>query len=358
MVLAEEAYRAIRCDGGAFALLLSGVAGVEPLADEREAQASSDVAAVLEANDALTRDAVAPSSRDADATVIVNQKVESVLDLADRGRVTMQSVDRPDEAIGLELEGAGDLEAMALDPMSGIAVFESPEEEFTYVPVLREDGSVQAHTVIETSSAPTRYDYAVEIPEGGRMDVVGSAVLILDAEGEMVGGGIAPAWAKDALGNEVPTRYEIDGTTLTQAVEHNSSFAYPVTADPWLGRNLFGHVFTDWTGGDMRVNARVSAWGLAVWAGVSTGGVAGGQVILNTAGWSEVRSRGADVRHALNKSSQRQQFECHALASGFTGNKADRWPTWNLEKFRPNRTAHWSYGVAIHRCNWATANRY
>ena len=31
---------------------------------------------------------------------------------------------------------------------------------------------------------------------------------------------------------------------------------------------------------------------------------------------------------------------------------------WNLEKFRPNRTTHWSFGVAVHHCNWTTANRY
>lgn len=38
--------------------------------------------------------------------------------------------------------------------------------------------------------------------------------------------------AVDANGAAVPTRYEIDGTTLTQVVETDARTAYPVVADP------------------------------------------------------------------------------------------------------------------------------
>ena len=77
-----------------------------------------------------------------------------------------------------------------------------------------------------------------------------------------------------------------------------------------------------------------------------------GQAILNTAGWDEAWGNVGTVRSALDKPSQRQQFSCHALGAIFAG-------TWNLEKFRPNRTnGDWGFGVAVHHCNWTTANRY
>lgn len=43
---------------------------------------------------------------------------------------------------------------------------------------------------------------------------------------------IAPAWAVDANGEPVGTRYELDGATLTQVVDVTATTAFPVTADP------------------------------------------------------------------------------------------------------------------------------
>ncbi|MFT4123896.1 MAG: hypothetical protein QM635_08695 [Microbacteriaceae bacterium] len=43
---------------------------------------------------------------------------------------------------------------------------------------------------------------------------------------------INKAWAVDATGAQVPTHYEIEGTTLTQVVVAGSSARYPITADP------------------------------------------------------------------------------------------------------------------------------
>lgn len=39
-------------------------------------------------------------------------------------------------------------------------------------------------------------------------------------------------WAVDANGNQVPTHYEISGSTLTQVIQTDSNTAFPVTADP------------------------------------------------------------------------------------------------------------------------------
>lgn len=313
------------------------------------------VSAVLEASPGLESQSVTVPN-DSSGTVVVHEPgVVAEMDLGRGGSTELAPSAGDQPNVVVEFADKDQLADPVIDKEKGIATYEH-RDDFTFVPVLRDDATVQAHTVIEGPNAPTRYAYRISVPDGGQMIRAGEAVLIRDEEGEMVAG-VAPPWAKDAGGRELPTSYEIEGDLLTQVVDHSDA-AYPVVADPWIGVNLFGHVFTDWTNGDMRVNARVSAWGLAVWAGQGGGGLAGGQAILNSAGWSEVRSRGADVRHALDKPSQRQQYECHALASGFTGRAGDRWPEWNLEKWRPNRTAHWTYGVAIHRCNWKSADRY
>lgn len=155
--------------------------------------------------------------------------------------------------------------------------------------------------------------------------------------------------------NAVNTRYEVSDNTVTQIIEHGEGSAYPIVADPWLGIKLWSRITVDSYRSQPRVNLDLSGWGWAVWSGVAQGGgVAGfaaGQAILNTAGWSEAQGWSTTVRNALDKTSQRQQFECHALGALFAGQ-------WNLEKFRPNRTTHWSFGVAVHHCNWTTANRY
>ncbi|MDO5633258.1 MAG: DUF2599 domain-containing protein [Micrococcus sp.] len=344
--------------GGAAALMLvsSGLTGAPQLADEPADRASESVSAVLDASPELESLAVSLDAEAGDVLSAAEHRVVAELDLGD-GVVELESLggDERTQVVTMVFADTSELVGPEVDGETGLVTYAHPSD-FTYVPVLRDDATVQAHTVIEGPSAPSSYTYRIGLPDGGQMIPAGDAVLILDSEGEMVAG-VAPAWANDAEGRELSTSYEIDGDLLTQVVDHSDA-AYPVVADPWLGVNLFGHVYTDWTGGDMRVNARVSPWGLAVWAGAAGGGILGGQVILNTAGWTEVQSRGADVRHALNKPSQRQQFECHALASAFTGRPGDRWPEWNLEKWRPNRTAHWSFGVVWHRCNWKTAHQY
>lgn len=43
---------------------------------------------------------------------------------------------------------------------------------------------------------------------------------------------IGAAWAVDAAGKPVATRYELDGTTLTQVIAPDASTTFPVTADP------------------------------------------------------------------------------------------------------------------------------
>lgn len=100
------------------------------------------------------------------------------------------------------------------------------------VVLVHDTGSVQVATVIDSAAAPSRFDYRIDLPEASTLVLRdGGAAVIDDATGEVLGSFAAP-WAKDSSGKDVPTRYELDGQTLTQVVDHDSSFAYPVVADP------------------------------------------------------------------------------------------------------------------------------
>lgn len=101
------------------------------------------------------------------------------------------------------------------------------------VPIVRDDGSIQITTVIDNADAPKRYDYPLTLPAG--------AILIVDSTGAVSSPGVdpsipllyvAPPWAKDADGVQVPTHYEVSGTTLTQVVEFTADTPFPVVADP------------------------------------------------------------------------------------------------------------------------------
>lgn len=236
----------------------------------------------------------------------------------------------------------------------GVVAYDNKNASTT-APVVKEEGSLQVTTVIASVSAPTEYVYHLSLPAGTEIVAAGTTLLFVD--GQKLVGGLTPAWAKDSAGRDVPTHYEVTGTTITQVVDHtDGEFAYPVVADPWIGIALFSRITVDSYNSQPRVNLDLSSWGWAVYSGAAQGGglagVAAGQAILNTAGWDEAWGKGGTVRSGLDKPSQRQQFSCHALGAIAAG-------TWNLEKFRPNRTnGDWAWGVAVHHCNWTTPGPY
>lgn len=229
----------------------------------------------------------------------------------------------------------------------GVTAFDNGNASAT-VPVVREDGSLQILTVIDSADAPTRYDYGFSVPDGGAMTIREDGVVIItDADGGFAGG-VAPAWAKDANGAPVPTHYEVTGKTLTQVVDHNTETAFPVVADPWAGITLFQNFRRDSYSGDYRYNAFVTPLGAAVLSGGGgVGGYIAGQAVFNGAGWDDWKAAfGATAM--TNKATLLNQYNCH-VASGsyglpFTGE-------YNLERFRTNRS-NWTAGVVLHRCNW------
>lgn len=98
-----------------------------------------------------------------------------------------------------------------------------------------ENGGVRMLTIIDNPNAPTKYDYKVTVPNGGRIELTpdGGAV-VLDADSQVLTAVGAP-WAKDAKGKQISTWFVTDGQTLTQYVKHNvKGVVYPITADPWI----------------------------------------------------------------------------------------------------------------------------
>ncbi len=220
---------------------------------------------------------------------------------------------------------------------AGLIVFDHGSDYSTIV-ASRSDGSLQINTVIESETSPTSYSYPIAIPNGGRLERNGEAIFILDAKGGFVGA-VAPAWAKDANGADVPTHYEINGATLTQVVDHTSKdLTYPIVADPWVGINLFDSVKRYSYSGWYKISAALSAWGRYI----HTSGYVGtpGSLIMQTAGWSEITSR----QPSANTTTIHQQYLCHVVGGLF------EWDTWDFESNRPANSnfAQWVGS----RCNW------
>ncbi|MDF2563558.1 MAG: hypothetical protein K0R99_5004 [Microbacterium sp.] len=271
-----------------------------------------------------------------DTLVLESDRTQVSIDLGESPIIELTS----DLYEPLYIEG-GLSDAVSTEP-DGAVVF-STEDSYSVAPLPYEDGSVQLINVLADSSAPERFEYSFSSSTPVSISLHEGMAVIVDAEGNYVGGVTAP-WAYDSVGAAVPTHFEVDGNTLVQVVEHAAgNYSYPVTADPYAGQMLFQWATIDTYNGDKRVNLQPTNYGRGVVPWVMTG-----------AGWSEAMGWGQPypIGPTLgSKATLRQQFDCHAFGNAFAG-------VWNLERFRPNRTTDWPTGVAIHRCNWTSADRY
>ncbi len=224
---------------------------------------------------------------------------------------------------------AGD--ATELQP--GIVAYDNGDGSHT-VPIAKIDGSVQVATVLESSDAPDRYSY--DVGGAATLQADGDIIVVRDDQGQFAGA-IAPAWAMDAAGTAVPTHYEASGSTVTQVVDHaNGSYTYPIVADPWLGQDLFNKMTTSSDRGQPRYLVFRSGWGAAM--STSTSAV---PVFLGP-GWDEAKNKWPVL---LSKTSLHEQYDCHSIYALL---KPD---SWNLEKWRPNKS-DWGASALAHQCNW------
>lgn len=149
------------------------------------------------------------------------------VDLPETGSQDAEAVgDTGTLTMGIPADGA-DLS----DGDAHTSLFEGDSPEASIAVQSTEDG-MRALIHIASASAPERYEFPIGGDVTELVPLANGEVEALNAEGEVVATAATP-WATDANGVDVPTRYEIDGTRLTQVVEHRSgNFTYGIVADP------------------------------------------------------------------------------------------------------------------------------
>lgn len=175
----------------------------------------------------------------------------------------------------------------------GAVAYDNQNESSTAV-LAKEDGSLQIATVLASRKAPARYTYRLTLPAGAKANIgADGGVNFFGANGKYIGG-IAPAWSRDARGAEVPTHYELAGSTLTQIVDHQAiDYAYPIVADPWLGLELIDR--TAWQSKTLQVFPTL--WGRLA------------DTASRWAAWDEVISKTPGNKETTP--SMRDQLYCH-----------------------------------------------
>lgn len=145
----------------------------------------------------------------------------------------------------------------------------------------------ETRTFVQLASrdAPVRHEFrfggAARKLELGR----DGGIMVRDSRNRTLGM-VAPAWARDARGREVPTKYEVNGLLLTQVVSHQDrALAYPITADPavrhWWG---FGFRFSHAVSRKLLRYALAGAGGAAGAAVCATLGVTANPLLIAACG--------------------------------------------------------------------------
>jgi Protein of unknown function (DUF2599) len=122
-------------------------------------------------------------------------------------------------------------------------------------------------------------------------------------------------------GRNIPTRYVVQGSSITQVVDHRQAgIQYPVTADPWLFRDLISSANWDYRPGyGYTLSVTPTTWSRTF----------GGAYAVGAAGWNELYSKYSGRGLNTNLDGMRDQFICHQQFA-FTQS------TYNLDEWRPN----------------------
>ncbi len=188
------------------------------------------------------------------------------------------------------------------------------------------EGGVRQIIKIDSKDSDEYYDFPLELPVGYYLaqDNFGN-ITIRNRKGNVLAY-IPNPWAKDADGNDIPTHYTIEGTTLRQHVDIGKATLFPVVADPiWCGAAIKSVKWIE-RGGSYPWSASVTPTSCGAWLG---GGFQSGA-------WQELLDKTPKSSHWNKKSgtseywSMYNQYFCHADWAG--GFKAP----WNLEPARPN----------------------
>jgi hypothetical protein len=303
------------------ALSMAGMANAEDPAGEANqiADAINDVAPPVEGTARTTIE----DTGDADGKLTAqSETLDAAIPAESTGEVQLDTAYASDDAtlkVGLP-SGASSEEAVLSD--DGTVIY--PETfAATDVAVQAFEDGISIQAVLSGPEAPGEFAYPVDLPDGGTITAdEGGGVVVLDADGGLVGG-FAPPWAKDAAGNDIPTHFEIQGTSVVQVVEHSSGTQYPVVADPWLWRDLIHSA--SWT-------KYPEGWTLKVTPTLWARGFAGSHLV-GAAGWNELYSKYRNRGLNTNLDGMRDQYICHQEIVAI---RSPRKATWNLDEWRPD----------------------
>lgn len=187
-------------------------------------------------------------SREADPSEVEAALVAAGAITADTGaggRETQFHTDSPLPATltesGLQIESNAGILTMAPVAVGeatslgdGAVMFQHPQDSAIAL-TTSERGANAGYSVLLSENAPREYSYRFTID--GEPAILESTeaggIAIFSPDGEIVNL-IAPAWAVDANGVDVPTNYTIFGNTITQTIHLGADVVYPVVADPRL----------------------------------------------------------------------------------------------------------------------------
>lgn len=327
--------------------LLSPAAAGQALEDPDAAGSVEGAAAVIEsAAKAAGQDDALPVQPDVETPESISSSVrEGTVEITKDGTEAVAVLDGGPDGLQLSLGlPATDNAEDAQTAQDGTTVFEDGSGLVDVGVQTLEDGAVRALTVINEAQAPTRYDYEINVAEGIVLKPTDDGAIALVGADGSAQGMIMPAWAVDANGANVKTRYEVSGNTVTQVVEHNApGVAYPVVADPkvyYAWWQLF--TWSEWRWSSAyrmnQLSMQLSGWGRY-------------DVIFNagqflSSGWNLLKSRHSSW---IFTPSMRQQWECHVL-----GGVAE-WGTFDLEYERrslPNWRSRIGMRPLSQTCNW------
>lgn len=161
---------------------------------------------------------------------------------ANQGRIVSGNEFSLDPSAPIPVHGPGSLLKVSLPQgltvNRGMVASDStvvfPEQDGVAATVQSLDsGAVRIQTVINSPSSAHEFVYSVGDRYQVAKDAAGQFWAVgFDEAGSFTSFSIAPAWARDANGNDVPTHYEARGNTLIQVVEPTDTTSYPIVADP------------------------------------------------------------------------------------------------------------------------------
>lgn len=136
-------------------------------------------------------------------------------------------------AVGVTVTPVGDIGAAPLRESDKLLWGDAqPDSDFLVAPA--PDG-VETYHQLRGATAPERFAYQLELPEGARLIARGGAAAVTRGGRDILR--VAAPFAADADGVQVEARYEIHGTRLTIVVPHrDADLRYPILVDPqWVG---------------------------------------------------------------------------------------------------------------------------